>query len=312
MRVYCILIMELIFPKFCIIKKNLLPMFFYYKSFYLAVQLTVSSHSLLDVLSALADAKSLLIFESIASEDVDSNVLLMRTNLTIKQYYSRISALLDAGLVQKKHKKYALTSLGKVVYESQVVTQRALDNHWILKAIDSLDGVPKEEQETAVINLIQDPELREWLTKKDSQLHNGPKLFQTIKQNEVRNGANVMLVEDEPDLILTFKTVLVSNGYNVDEFTDSFEAFKHFTMLNRPFYDLALLDIRMRGMNGIQLYQKLKAVDDRLQIRFITALDAANELVSLIPNFDLNHIIRKPISNEDLLAIVKNAMTKSS
>lgn len=276
------------------------------------MQLTVSSHSLLDVLSALADAKSLLIFESIASEDVDSNVLLRRTNLTIKQYYSRISALLDAGLVQKKHKKYALTSLGRVVYELQVVTQRALDNHWILKAIDSLDGVPKEEQESAVINLIQDPELRKWLTKKNSQLHNGPKLFGTIKKNEVRDGANIILVEDEPDLILAFKTVLVSNGYNVDEFTDSFEAFKHFTMLNRPFYDLALLDIRMRGMNGIQLYQKLKAVDDRLQIRFITALDAANELVSLIPNLDLNHIIRKPISNEELLANVKNAIAQSS
>lgn len=276
------------------------------------MQLTVSSHSLLDVLSALADAKSLLIFESIASEDVDSNVLLRRTNLTIKQYYSRISALLDAGLVQKKHKKYALTSLGRVVYELQVVTQRALDNHWILKAIDSLDGVPKEEQESAVINLIQDPELRKWLTKKNSQLHNGPKLFGTIKKNEVRDGANIILVEDEPDLILAFKTVLVSNGYKVDEFTDPFEAFKHFTMLNRPFYDLALLDIRMRGMNGIQLYQKLKAVDDRLQIRFITALDAANELVSLIPNLDLNHIIRKPISNEELLANVKNAIAQSS
>lgn len=276
------------------------------------MQLTVSSHSLLDVLSALADAKSLLIFESIASEDVDSNVLLRRTSLTIKQYYSRISALLDAGLVQKKHKKYALTSLGRVVYELQVVTQRALDNHWILKAIDSLDGVPKEEQESAVINLIQDPELRKWLTKKNSQLHNGPKLFGTIKKNEVRDGANIILVEDEPDLILAFKTVLVSNGYNVDEFTDPFEAFKHFTMLNRPFYDLALLDIRMRGMNGIQLYQKLKAVDDRLQIRFITALDAANELVSLIPNLDLNHIIRKPISNEELLANVKNAIAQSS
>jgi CheY-like chemotaxis protein/predicted transcriptional regulator len=276
------------------------------------VQLTVSSHSLLDVLSAVADAKSLLIFESIASEDVDSNVLLRRTNLTIKQYYSRISALLDAGLVQKKHKKYALTSLGKVVYELQVVTQRALDNHWILKAIDSLDGIPKEEQESAVINLIQDPELRKWLTKKNSQLHDGPKHFGTIKRNEVRDGANIILVEDEPDLIVAFKTVLVSNGYNVDEFTDSFEAFKHFTMLNRPFYDLALLDIRMRGMNGIQLYQKLKAVDDRLQIRFITALDAANELVSLIPNLDLNHIIRKPISNEELLATVKNAIAQSS
>ena len=313
MEVYHVRIMKLIVSKFCIIKKNLPSRFFYYKShFYFAMQLTVSSLSLLDVLSAIADVKSLLIFESIASEDIDSNVLLKRTNLTIKQYYSRISALLNVGLVQKRHKKYALTSLGKVVYELQVVTQRALANHWILKAIDSLDDVPKEEQESTVTNLIQDPELLKWLTKKNSQLRNGPKLFETMKQNDVRDGANIMLVEDEPDILITFKSVLGSKGYNVDVFTDSFEAFKHFTMLNRPFYDLALLDIRMRGMNGIQLYQKLKAVDDRLEIRFITALDAAIELVSLIPNLDPLHIIRKPISSEKLLDIVKNAVTQSS
>ncbi len=277
------------------------------------MQLTVPSHSsLVDVWSAIADAKSLLIFESIASEDVDSNVLLKRTNLTTKQYYSRISGLLNVGLVQKKNKKYALTSLGKVVYELQAVAQQALDNHWILKAIDSLDDVPKEEQESAVNSFIRDPELRKWLSKKNSQLRTGPRFFEAIKQKEPRDRTSIMLVEDEPDLLLTFKTVLASNGYNVDTFTDSFEAFKHFIMLNRSFYDLALIDIRMPGMNGIQLYQKLKAIDDRLQIRFITALDAAKELVSLIPNIDPLQIIRKPVSNENLLDIVKNAVRYSS
>ena len=68
--------------------------------------------------------------------------------------------------MEKKNKKYSLTSLGKVVYELQVVTQHALDNYWILKAIVSLDDVPKEQQESAVNNLIRDPELRKWLTKK--------------------------------------------------------------------------------------------------------------------------------------------------
>jgi len=273
------------------------------------MQLTGRPHSLLDVLSAIADAKSLLIFGSIGSEDVDSNTLLKRTNLTLKQYYSRISALVNVGLVKKKNKKYSLTSLGKVVYELQVVTQHALDNYWILKAIDSLDDVPKKHQESAVNNFIRDPELRKWLTKKNSQLSTGLELLESIKQGEIRDSINILLVEDEPDVLLSFKTVLVSHGYNADTFTDSFEAFKHFTMLNRPFYNLALLDIRMKGMNGIQLYQKLKTIDDRLRIRFITALDAANELISLVPNLDPLHIIKKPISNEDLLNIVKSAVS---
>jgi CheY-like chemotaxis protein/predicted transcriptional regulator len=273
------------------------------------MQLTVRPHSLLDFLSAIADAKSLLIFESIGSKDVDSNTLLKRTNLTLKQYYSRISALVNIGLVEKKNKKYSLTSMGKVVYELLVMTQHALDNYWILKAIDSLDDVPKEHKESAVNNLIRDPELRKWLTKKNSQLSTGLEILESIKQGEIRDSTNILLVEDEPDILLSFKNVLVSHGYNVDAFTDSFEAFKHFTMLNRPFYNLALLDIRMKGMNGIQLYQKLKTIDDRLRIRFITALDAANELISLVPNLDPLHIIKKPISNEDLLNIVKSAVS---
>jgi CheY-like chemotaxis protein/predicted transcriptional regulator len=278
-------------------------------SFYLAMQLTVPPHSLLDVLRAIADSKSLLIFRSIASDDVDSNMLLKRTNLTLKQYYSRISALVNTGLVKKKNKKYSLTSLGKVVYELQGVTQYALDNYWILKAIDSLDDTPKEQQESAVYNLIRDPELRKWLTKKNSQLSTGLENMESIKQSKIRDSTNILLVEDEPDVLLSFKTVLESHGYNVDAFTDSFEAFMYFTMLNRPFYNLALLDIRMKGMNGIQLYHKLKTIDDSIRIRFITALDAANELVSLVPNLDPLHIIRKPISNEDLLNIVESAVS---
>ena len=215
---------------------------------------------------------------------------------------------MNIGLVEKKNKKYSLTSLGKVVYELQAVTQHALDNYWTLKAIDSLDDIPMEDKES-VNNLIRDPELRKWLTKKNSQLSTGLELLESIKQGEIRDSTNILLVEDEPDLLLSFKNVLVSHGYNVDAFADSFEAFKHFTMLNRPFYNLALLDIRMKGMNGIELYQKLKTIDDRLRIRFITALDAANELISLVPNLDPLHIIKKPISNEDILNIVKSAVS---
>jgi CheY-like chemotaxis protein len=54
------------------------------------------------------------------------------------------------------------------------------------------------------------------------------------QQAEERNNGNLMLVEDEPDILFTFKTILKSEGYNVDTFTDSFQALKHFIKLNRP------------------------------------------------------------------------------
>lgn len=272
----------------------------------------VSSQSLTKVLSAIADAKSLLIFQSIAPGFVESDVLLEKTNLSRKQYYSRISAIIDAGLVTRKNKKHCLTSLGKIVYGLQITTQNALNNHWKLRAIDSFDGVSERELEQVIENLIDDENLRELLAKKCSDIanRNGVEGSLCIHQQAVeRNHGNLMLVEDEPDVLLTFKAILASEGYNVDTFSDSFEALKHFVKLNRPYYDLVILDIRMRGMNGIQLYQKLKRIDDHVRVTFVSALDAAEEIVSILPELNPSHIIRKPIAARDFIDIVKEAVT---
>jgi CheY-like chemotaxis protein len=272
----------------------------------------VSSQSLPKVLSAIADVKSLLIFQSIAPGFVESDVLLEKTNLSRKQYYSRISAIIDAGLVTRKNKKYCLTSFGKIVYGLQLTTQNALNNYWKLRAIDSFDDVSEREQEQVIENFIDDENLRELLAKKCSDIANSNVVegsSRVLQQAEERNHGNLMLVEDESDVLFVFKTILISEGYNVDTFTDSFEALKHFVKLNRPYYDLVILDIRMHGMNGIQLYQKLKRIDDHVRVTFVSALDAAEELISILPDLNPPHIIRKPIAARDFINVVKKAVT---
>jgi len=163
----------------------------------------VSSYSLSKVLSAIADAKSLIIFQSIAPGFVEGDVLLKKTNLSRKQYYSRISAITDAGLVTRKDKKYCLTSLGKIVYGLQITTQNALNNYWKLRAIDSFDCDSEREQEQVIENLIGDENLRELLTKKCSDIATsvveGPS--STLRQAEQTGHGNLMLVEDEPDVL---------------------------------------------------------------------------------------------------------------
>jgi CheY-like chemotaxis protein/predicted transcriptional regulator len=243
----------------------------------------VSSHSLSKVLTAIADDKSLLIFQAIAPGCVESDVLLKKTNLSRKQYYSRISTMTEAGLVTRKNKKYCLTSLAKIVYELQVTTQNALNNYWKLRAIDSFDCASEREQEQVINSLIDDENLRELLAKKCPEIATSNVVENSScihQQAEERSHGNIMLVEDEPDVLFAFKTILISEGHNVDTFTDSFEALKQFVKLNRPYYDLVILDIRMPGMNGIQLYQKLKRIYEDSRVIFITALDAAEELVS--------------------------------
>jgi predicted transcriptional regulator len=59
-------------------------------------------------------------------------------NLTTKQYYSRISGLLNAGLVKRHKGKHSLTLLGKVVYNSQIAIGKALNYYWKLQALESI------------------------------------------------------------------------------------------------------------------------------------------------------------------------------
>lgn len=45
----------------------------------------------------------------------------------------------------------------------------------------------------------------------------------------------------------------------------------------------------MPGLNGIQLYQILKALDPKLKVLFISALDSAQEIISVLPSIIESH-----------------------
>src|ERR1700680_2138933 len=94
---------------------------------------------LADILKAIADDKSLVLFNTIANAGGDSDILIRRLDLTRKQYYARISALLKTGLISRKNRQYNLTSFGKIVYDAQLMIGRAANTFWKLKAIDSFD-----------------------------------------------------------------------------------------------------------------------------------------------------------------------------
>ena len=120
------------------------------------------------VLRAIADDKSLELFETVAQENIDSRNLKTKIKLTRKQYYSRLSRMTRMGLVRRKNGKYVLTSFGKIVYECKLTLENALNNYWKLKAIDSLETsneVPKEEQQKLIETLLDNEEIRGILVK---------------------------------------------------------------------------------------------------------------------------------------------------
>ncbi len=123
---------------------------------------------------------------------------------------------------------------------------------------------------------------------------------------------NILLVDDEEDILYTFKTGLASEGYNVETFLDPIEALTHFTKVNPSYYKLAILDIRMPGLNGLQLYYRLKAVNRNIKILFVSALDAVPELVSILSDVKTSEdIIKKPVMLDNFINSVKSKIFSS-
>jgi DNA-binding response OmpR family regulator len=68
-----------------------------------------------------------------------------------------------------------------------------------------------------------------------------------------------MIVDDELDIARLFVISLERNGFVVAVFNDPLSALSNY---KAGLYDLLLLDIRMPNMNGFELYQKVKSIDD--------------------------------------------------
>jgi two-component system, OmpR family, response regulator ChvI len=110
----------------------------------------------------------------------------------------------------------------------------------------------------------------------------------------------ILIVDDDPDVVSTFKMILEMNGYEVDGYTNPLSALSNF----RPNeFGLLLLDIRMPAMNGFELFKKLKSIDSRVEACFITAFeDYREEFKESFPMLDeAKYFIRKPKAIEDLI-----------
>src|ERR671918_606354 len=134
------------------------------------------------------------------------------------------------------------------------------------------------------------------------------------KQQQQKYSANIMVVDDEPDTVFTYKHILSAEGYNVEAFTDPQEALKRFVQLPDPssYYQLVLLDIRMPRLNGLQLFYRIKAISPKIKIMFSSALDVAEEVVSILPDMKYDDIIKKPVEMEYFMNKINSALNNST
>ncbi len=119
------------------------------------------------------------------------------------------------------------------------------------------------------------------------------------------NNKKIILVDDDPEILLTFKSFLNESGYETITFTDSTDALNYIKALSNFDDLLVTLDIRMKGLNGFQLHQQIKAIDPTIKILFITVLDISDEILTIVPGLAKEQILIKPVEKKVLLNTIK-------
>jgi DNA-binding NtrC family response regulator len=122
----------------------------------------------------------------------------------------------------------------------------------------------------------------------------------TTTTNNTNKPRRILIVDDEPDIISVFKMVLEMNDFEVDTYNDPLSALANF---KQNAYGLIILDIRMPHINGFELYKKIRTVDDKVNVCFMTAFeDYRQEFKKSFPMLDeIKCFIRKPKAIEDLV-----------
>ena len=118
-----------------------------------------------------------------------------------------------------------------------------------------------------------------------------------------------MVVDDEPDVISVLEIVLNENGFEVDSFTDPIAALKNYKV---GIYDLLILDIKMPKMDGFELYDEIKKIDDNAKVCFLTASEMyyMNSRKEKYCSLDKDLFIQKPIANEDLVEEINKILSR--
>ena len=115
----------------------------------------------------------------------------------------------------------------------------------------------------------------------------------------------IILVDDEDDLLGYYEHLLRSEGYkNVKGFSDSKDMLK--CIFDDEKFKLAILDIRMPNINGIQLYKILKILNPFSEVLLMTAFDGLNEITGMMIDMDPRDIMKKPSSGAQFIEKVSN------
>ena len=128
--------------------------------------------------------------------------------------------------------------------------------------------------------------------------------------SNTKESNKLLIVDDDPDILITYKLSLEENMYSVDSYSNPLEVI---TKFKANVYDFVLLDIAMPQMDGFELYEEIKKIDPNVKVCFMTAYDVNYE--SLKEIFDSPDIegtyFKKPFEIKNLIKYLDQELKKN-
>lgn len=120
----------------------------------------------------------------------------------------------------------------------------------------------------------------------------------------------ISIVDDDQDTSRLFRMILGEKmaGYEVFSFNDSLSALEHFTE-NQNSYAMVITDLRMAGLNGLELLKKIKNVNPNVRTILISGFNVENQMFR--DGMELGVIdttLEKPVTIQRLCHRVKSEL----
>jgi len=114
----------------------------------------------------------------------------------------------------------------------------------------------------------------------------------------------IMHIEDDPDTQKAVKDILQTEGYKVTSYSSGQ---KGISAIKKDKPDIILLDIMMPKMSGWDAFEKIKKIDKKAKIIFLTVLEISRERLNKLKKDGITDYITKPFTSTELISRIKKA-----
>ncbi len=123
-----------------------------------------------------------------------------------------------------------------------------------------------------------------------------------LHQKSIKTGANILVIDDDVALCSLFRDTLEGTGHVV---TTASESSKGLELVKEHDYDLVFLDLKMQGMDGAELFRRIRLAKPELPVTIITGYPDSDLMMSALAHGPLG-VMKKPFSSSDILTAAHN------